>query len=100
MKKRDKITATDSTNGPKQSTTSSKSMSESDGHFLEVFARHEHIWKLFVISQELVNFHHQIQAELLVAYRAMVNPFYFYNNNCRECVQEFITRCYIWYENR
>jgi hypothetical protein len=100
MKKRDKITATGSTIGPATSTTSSRSTELTDGRFLEVFAKHRHIWNLYQVSRELVNFHHHIQAELLVAYRALVDPFYHYNNNCRECVQEFITRCYTWYDNQ
>lgn len=65
---------------------------------MEVFEKHRHIWNLYQVSRELVNFHHHIQAELLIAYRALVDPFYFYNNACGECVQEFITRCYTWYE--
>lgn len=100
MKKREKTTATDSTSGQKQSTTSSRSTSESEDRFLQVFSKHQPIWLLFKNSQELVNFSHDKQAELLIAYRMLVDPYYHYNMACPVCVQEFITRCYTWYENR
>ena len=70
---------------------------EKDSH-LATFAKHKHIADFFNKTGELVNFHHHIQQELLVAYRALVDPYYTYSNTCPVCVAEFITRIYRWYD--
>jgi hypothetical protein len=41
-----------------------------------------------------------VQAELLVYYRALVDPFYHYDRSCSDCKKNFITLAYIWYDSR
>ena len=95
--KRGKNTGNASTNGQLQ-TTALQMLTESEQRHLETFARHRHIYDLFDRSGELVNFHHHIQAELLEAYRELVDPYYRYSNTCPVCVAEFITTIYRWYD--
>jgi hypothetical protein len=49
---------------------------------------------------EMVNFHHEVQAELLAAYRAEFDPYYAYQKTCAACVAEFLTLIYRQYDNR
>jgi len=46
---------------------------------------------------EVVNFSHDIQSEILTAYRELVDPHYRYNSSCPVCVVEFLVRVYSWY---
>ena len=46
---------------------------------------------------EIVNFNHEIQSEILTAYRELAEPHYHYQNTCPVCVAEFLVRVYNWY---
>lgn len=48
---------------------------------------------------EIVNFSHEIQNEILTAYRELAEPYYHYQNTCPVCVAEFLVRVYNWYSN-
>ena len=67
---------------------------------MKVFAKHKHIYDLYYNSGELVNFYHDIQNELLDAYREAHDAYYNYNRTCPVCVCEFITKIYRWYEQQ
>jgi len=47
---------------------------------------------------EIVNFNHDIQSEILIAYKELVDPHYHYQNTCPVCVAEFLVRVYNWYK--
>lgn len=59
-----------------------------------VFAKHKHYYDFYVKTGELVNFNHDIQAELLAAYRTAKDAYYTYNNSCKVCVIEFLKNIY------
>ena len=67
---------------------------------MQTFARHKHIYDFYSKTGEMVNFHHDIQQELLVAYRAKVDPYYTFSNTCPVCVCDFLNQIYRWYDNR
>lgn len=69
-------------------------------NYLKVFAKHKHIYDFYYKSGEMVNFHHDIQDELLAAYREAKDPYYDYNRRCPACVCEFLTTIYRWYEQQ
>lgn len=46
---------------------------------------------------EIVNFHHHIQNEILIAYRELADPNYHYQNTCPVCVLGFLVKVYTWY---
>jgi len=46
---------------------------------------------------EIVNFHHHIQNEILIAYKELVDPNYHYQNTCPICVLEFLVKVYSWF---
>lgn len=46
---------------------------------------------------EIVNFSHDIQKEILTAYRELVDPHYHYQSTCPVCVMEFLVRVYSWF---
>lgn len=48
---------------------------------------------------EIVNFSHDIQKEILTAYRELADPHYHYQSTCPVCVVEFLVRVYSWYNN-
>jgi hypothetical protein len=100
MSKRDNTTATCFTYGKGQCTASLKSTTELEGLYLSVFKRYHPIWERFKKSHELVDFYEYVQAELLVSYRALVDPFYHYDRSCSDCKKNFITLAYIWYDSR
>lgn len=71
-----------------------------DSPHLQTFAKYKHFYVFFQKTETLVNFHHEIQAELLNSYRELNDPYYAYNTNCPACVCDFLTTIYRWYENR
>ena len=87
------------TNGQRQSIQSMPSTPPVSKHF-QTFAAHRHFWEFFQRTGELVNFHHPIQQELLDAYRAEVDAYYHYNNNCAVCVVEFLNKVYRFYNEK
>ena len=68
--------------------------------YIKVFAKHKHIYDLYYNSSEIVNFNHDIQNELLEAYKQAHDPYYNYNRTCPVCVAEFLTKIYRWYEQQ
>ena len=82
-----------------KNTTSSK-LTLSEDQYLQVFARHKHIWDFFNNTGEMVNFHLHIQQELLEAYQKLHDPYYHYNRTCPVCIAEFIHRIYNWYTEK
>lgn len=46
---------------------------------------------------EIVNFSHEVQSEILTAYRELAEPHYHYQNTCPVCVAEFLVKVYNWY---
>ena len=63
---------------------------------LQTLSKHKHIYDLFVSSGTVVGFTHDIQTEVLNAYRVH-DPHYHYNHNCPACVAEMISIIYRWY---
>jgi hypothetical protein len=64
-----------------------------DKHTL-IFAKHRHFYDFYIKTGELVNFSHEVQSELLAAYRATKDAYYTYNNSCKVCVIEFLLNIY------
>ena len=58
------------------------------------FARHKHYYDFYTKTGELVNFNHDVQNELLIAYRETKDKYYRYNNSCPVCVIEFLNNIY------
>ena len=83
----------------KNITTSNKSTKKDTEH-LKVFAKYRHFHDFFNKTGELVNFSHEIQAELLEAYRIEFDPYYNYQRHCPACVCEFLTFIYRQYDSR
>jgi hypothetical protein len=48
---------------------------------------------------EIVNFWHDVQNEILEAYRVEF-PHYHYQRTCPVCVAEFLVKVYTWYEKQ
>jgi hypothetical protein len=46
---------------------------------------------------EIVNFNHDVQSEILEAYKELVDPYYHYQRTCPVCVAEFLVRVYTWF---
>lgn len=67
--------------------------------YFETFAKYEHIYDMFVRTDELVNFHPHVRAELAAAYRN-VEPHYHYNDACSACIAEMIVTIYRWYKKQ
>jgi hypothetical protein len=95
MKKQDKITVKRSTSGQKENTTFSTSIPDVEPH-LKTLAKHKHIYDLYVLTGELVNFHADIHDEVINAYR-VVQPHYHYNRNCPACVCDMLKDVYNYY---
>ena len=63
---------------------------------LQTLSKHKHIFDLYEKTNELVNFYHDIQKEIVDVYK-VYHPYYHYNNNCLSCVVEMINTIYWWY---
>lgn len=63
-----------------------------------ILKKHKHIYDLFIKTGELVNFHLDIQNELLGIFKKR-KPFYDYNRRCAACVAEFLVHVYSEYKN-
>jgi hypothetical protein len=64
-----------------------------------VFDKHRHFYDFYHKTGEIVNFHHDIQSELLNEYRRLKDEYYHYNTNCKVCVIDFLNLIYRWYDN-
>ena len=64
----------------------------------EILDKHRHFYDFFHKTGELVNFHHDIQSELLNEYRKLKDEYYHYNTNCKVCVTDFLNTIYRWYD--
>ena len=82
--------------GQKKNTTLQKSTNADTPH-LAVFAKHRHFYDFFDKTGELVNFHAEIQEELLTAYRYLFDTYYHYQRTCAACVAGFLTLAYRQY---
>ena len=89
--------AKNSMSGQKKSTTSPPSTSNDTTH-LETLLKHKHYYDMLIGCGELVNFHMDVQNELLAVYR-LKEPHYDYNRKCPACVCEFLVNLYKLYEN-
>ena len=65
----------------------------------EIFDKHRHYYDFYHRTGEIVNFHHDVQIELLNEYRRVKDAYYHYNNNCNVCVIDFLNLIYRWYDN-
>lgn len=72
----------------------------SEDKYLQIFAKHRHYYDFFIKAGEIVNFNHDVQSELLEAYRNKVDQYYHYTNTCPACVAEFLINCYKWYDKQ
>jgi len=50
-------------------------------------------------SQEIVNFSHEIQNEILEAFK-VEHPHYHYQRTCPVCVSNFLVTVYRWYNEQ
>jgi hypothetical protein len=82
--------------GRKQNITLPK-LTNVDLPHLAVFAKHKHFYDFFDKTGELVNFHAEIQNELLTAYHNLFDPYYHYQRTCAACVAGFLTLAYRQY---
>ncbi len=74
-------------------------LTKEENSYSKVFDKHRHIYDLFERSGELVNFHHEIQSELLEAYREGTGDHHYnYPRHCPACIAEFLTKVYKWYD--
>ena len=64
-----------------------------------VLDKHRHFYDFYHKTGEIVNFHHDIQSELLNEYRRLKDEYYHYNTNCKVCVIDFLNLVYRWYDN-
>ena len=64
---------------------------------IETLKKYRHHYDLFIRSGEVVNFNHDIQAELLAIMR-LKDPAYDYNRRCDACVCEFLVLVYRAYK--
>ena len=85
-----------STSGQQQTTTSLKSITEENKH-LTTLSNHKHFYDFYMSCCEIVNFSHEVQSEILTAYRELADPHYHYQSTCPVCVAEFLVRVYNWY---
>lgn len=98
MKKRDKITDKPLMNGENQNLISSK-LTPSEENLLKILSKHKHIYDLYALTGELVNFHADIHNEVINAYRE-VHPHYHYNRNCPSCVCDMLNEVYKYYKTK
>jgi len=85
-----------STNGQQQNTISLKSTKEENKH-LTTLSKHKHFYDFYMACGEIVNFNHDVQSEILEAYKELVDPYYHYQRTCPVCVAEFLVRVYTWF---
>jgi len=71
-----------------------------ENNYLAVFAKHKHYYDMFAASGEVVNFNHDVQDELLEAYRGLFDEYYNYSRTCKVCVIEFLMLAYRKYLNK
>jgi len=71
-----------------------------ENNYLEIFAKHKHYYDMFAASGEVVNFNHDVQDELLEAYRGLFDEYYNYSRTCKVCVIEFLMLAYRKYLNK
>jgi hypothetical protein len=64
-----------------------------------IFDKHRHYYDFYHKTGEIVNFHHDVQQELLNEYRRLKDEYYHFNNNCKVCVIDFLNTIYRWYDN-
>jgi len=65
---------------------------------VQTLKKYRHHYELFIRSGELVNFNHDIQAELLAIMR-LKDHGYDYNRRCDACVCEFLVSVYRAYKS-
>lgn len=81
--------------------TTSKKLTETVTKYSNpLLDKHRHFYDFYHSTGQVVNFNHDIQAELLAEYRKLVNEYYYYNNNCPVCVIDFLNLIYRWYDNK
>ena len=78
----------------------SKQLTSAEELHLHIFAAHRHFYDFFTKTGELVNFSHEIQNDLLNAYKELHDPYYHYVRTCPVCVVDFLNTIYRWYDNR
>lgn len=98
MKKQEKITGKNLTNGQSKSITYS-TLTQSEENALRVFAKHKPIYDLYVHTGELVNFHADVHNEIINAFKE-INPHYHYNRNCPSCVCDMLRDVYNYYNSK
>lgn len=72
------------------------SMNVEEKH-LQILSKHKHIYDLFTQTGEVVNLNHDIQKEIVDAYKVYFT-YFTYNNNCLACVTEMLGIIYRWYD--
>ena len=92
------IMAKNLTNGQKKNTILTPSIKKEELH-LTILSNHKHIYDLYVLTGELVNFHPHIRKEVADAYR-VENPYFVYNDNCSACICEMIVTIYKYYNQK
>ena len=97
-KKKGKPMAKNSMDGQVENSISSTSISE-DEKYLSVLSKHKHIWDLYDLTGEIVNFHVHIRGEVVEAYRHW-HPHYRYNDGCSACIAEMLNIVYRFYNNK
>lgn len=98
MTKQEKIMAKRSGNGDVKNTTYSTSTPDVAPH-LKVLQKHKHIYDLYVLTGELVNFSADIHNEVIEAFK-VDNPHYHYNRSCPACVCEMLKDVYNYYKTK
>ena len=90
--------AKNSTSGQSKN-TASETLTKTDDKRLPIYLKHKHIYELFVISGEVINFTHEAQDELLSVYQIDF-PHHTYNKRCPACVAEFLSLAYRYFESK
>ena len=70
-----------------------------DEKHLAILSKHKHIYDLFELTGELINFTSDIQNEIVSVYK-IENPHYHYNRTCPACVCDMIKTIYNWYNKK
>lgn len=66
-----------------------------EGKHLQTLLKHKHIYDLYEKTDEIVGFSHEIQNEVLEAYKVH-DPHYHYQRTCPVCVAQFLHTVYSW----
>lgn len=90
--------AKSSTSGQKKTTQSLTSIEQEKPH-LKILSKHKHFYDFYMASQEIVNFSHEIQNEILEAFK-VEHPHYHYQRTCPVCVSNFLVTVYRWYNEQ